>query len=160
MRWTDYRASVAKMATSDDVRQLIAILDEEGFGAIAGEILTEISFGREIEKSVAGDLDARAPETTSLVRVPLDEDDQFDAALRLLDLRLVAPARALADAERIAGRLTGGQATRLRFIDPVEQFDTMPAARGDPGDTAAADALAALIVRLPNLRVTPLADGG
>lgn len=147
------------MATSEDVRQLIAILDEEGFGIVAGELLTEINLGREIEKPVFDGRDAAAPDATSIVRVPLDDDDQFDAALRLIELRLVAPARALAEAERIAGLLADSPTTRLRFIDPVEQFDIAAPARGEPGDTAPADALADLITRLPDLRATPLSDG-
>lgn len=148
------------MPSSDDLRQLIAILDEEGYGALAGEVLTEINLGREIEKPVVADGDRAGADATSLTRVPLDEDDQFDAALRLLELRLVAPARAFAEAERIAGRLSDSGATRLRFIDPVERFESAPPALGRPGDAEAADALAALIVRLPAMRAAPLTDGG
>jgi hypothetical protein len=143
------------MATSEDIRQLIAILDEEGFGGLAGEILTELNLGREIEKDVAPDLNAHGTDVTTLVRVPYDEDDQFAAAMALLDLRLVAPARALAEAERIASRL-GGEGTRLRFVDPVTQVETAPGERRTPGDATAADALADMVARLPNLRAAPL----
>lgn len=40
------------MAISEEVRQIIFILEEEGFGALAGELLTEISLGHEVEKVI------------------------------------------------------------------------------------------------------------
>jgi hypothetical protein len=36
------------MAVSDDVTEIVRILNEEGFGVLAGEVLAEINLGREI----------------------------------------------------------------------------------------------------------------
>ena len=35
------------MAVSDDVTEIVRILNEEGFGVLAGEVLAEINLGRE-----------------------------------------------------------------------------------------------------------------
>ena len=38
------------MPVSEEVMELVRILDEEGFGALAGELLTEVNLGREGEE--------------------------------------------------------------------------------------------------------------
>ena len=148
------------MALSEDLKQIISILDEEGFGAIAGELMTEISLGRPVEKARAAYDGARAgdPETT-VVRSPIEQTDQLVEAMEFLRQRLVAPVRAFAEAERIAGDLSGHKALRIRFIDPDERFEAVPISRRDPGDASTADRLDNLLARLPSTLVPPLTDG-
>lgn len=139
------------MATRDDVRQIIAILDEEGFGALAGELLTEVSLGRELYS---------VPETES-VRVPISNDEQVDELMHLLRLRLVEPVRALAKAERLAGALradgvdqTGSSPVPIAFIDSNNQPD--PSSVTDQiGDAADAEKLDDLLRRLPGMIASP-----
>lgn len=148
------------MAVSEEVRQLIFILEDEGFGALAGELLTEISLGREVEKDlVAGEVGDRAVEReTVVIRVPIAEEDQLREAMAFLRFRLVLPVRAFVEAERIAGQILEEGDVRIRFIVPDEQSETEPLSRRDIGDSSAADALDALLERLPTL-VAPRAIG-
>ena len=44
------------MAVGANVMQLVRLLDDEGFGALAGELLTEISLGREMDVGLNGEL--------------------------------------------------------------------------------------------------------
>jgi hypothetical protein len=100
------------MAISEEVRQIIFILEEEGFGALAGELLSEISLGREVEKEIPSDEQAsRSVDIeTVIIRVPIEEGDQLREAMNFIRTRLVLPVRAFAEAERIASGLldTGG----------------------------------------------------
>ena len=106
------------MPVNSDVMQLVSILEEEGFGALAGELLTEINLGRELnvdhgdgattmmtETSVDEDLGPDA----LLRREPIPDDEQLSEAVRFLRLRLVEPVRRLAEAERIAAELSREQ---------------------------------------------------
>ncbi|MGO8154268.1 hypothetical protein AB9F36_31050 [Rhizobium leguminosarum] len=96
------------MAVNEQVMDLVALLDKEGFSVLAGEILMEIALGRESE---FGDGD-RAYE-----RIPIPDDEQLREAVNLLKLRLTEPARRLAEAEKIAGGLNGGGIVPIIFID-------------------------------------------
>ncbi|MBT2134645.1 hypothetical protein KK137_09895 [Croceibacterium sp. LX-88] len=149
------------MAISDDVRQIILILEEEGFGALAGEILTEISLGREVEKEdfLEDRSDkARAVETIVL-RVPIEEPDQLQVAMDILRSRLVLPVRAFVEAERIASELVGDGQVRIGFIDPEQRTATPPISTRDVGDTSIADEFDALLTRLPNMIIPPEING-
>lgn len=167
------------MVISEDVRQLVRILEEEGFSAVAGEVLTEVSLGRLIEvpdpddedrgadrapEGFSADLEVKhaalPPETppekqTRLVRESLKEKEQLPFAVSLLRLRLVFPVRAFAEAERIAGQLSGAVAARIRFVDPVERLEIEPLSRRDAGDASAAEALDALLLQLPRSVTSP-----
>lgn len=148
------------MAISEEVRQIIFILESEGFGALAGELLTEISLGREVEKDLAADGAARdAERETIVVRVPVAEEDQLRKAMEFLRLRLVLPVRAFAEAERLAGQLAGDGGVRIRFIEPEERFEADPLSRRDIGDTALADELDALLQRVPTM-LSPISPDG
>lgn len=149
------------MAISDDVRQIIFILEDEGFGALAGELLTEISLGREVEKEIASDADANrgSERETVIVRVPIEETEPLRAALEFLRLRLVLPVRAFAEAERIAGQLSNDSSVRIRFVDPDERSEAEPLSRRDIGDASVADELDALLERLPLMVSPPAVDG-
>lgn len=148
------------MAITEEVRQIIFILESEGFGGLAGELLTEISLGREIEKELGVDETAKGlePETV-VVRVPVAEADQLRSAMEFLRLRLVLPVRAFAEAERLAGQLAGDGGVRIRFIDPEERFEAEPLSRRDIGDAALADELDALLQSLPTM-VSPTSSDG
>src|SRR5687767_8782279 len=108
------------MAISRDVSQIISILQEEGFEALAGELLAEISRGREVEKPDSVDVQRSMGEPATVIqRVPIAEEEQLREAMSFLRLRLVDPVRAFAQAERIASELADAPGTRIRFIDPV-----------------------------------------
>lgn len=149
------------MAVSDEVRQVVLILEEEGFGVLAGELLTEISLGREIEKDVGvGDDVGRADDrSTVLLRVPIEGPDQLRAAMEFLRVRLVLPVRAFAEAEKIASEVSDGKSVRIRFIDPEERQEQEPLSRRDIGDTLLVDQLDVFLERLPAMVAPPSVSG-
>ncbi|WP_153467896.1 hypothetical protein [Komagataeibacter medellinensis] len=87
------------MDINENVMEIIEILNQSGFGSLAGELMTEISLGREIV--------SREPDSDD-DRVTIPEAEQLEEAIRILRLRLMEPARALASAEQIAGNFTDG----------------------------------------------------
>lgn len=142
------------MAVSEDVTQLVTILQQAGFVAIAGEILAEIDRGR-IEQRLDG-LDESDPDLV-LVYVPYEEDEQFEAAIQMMRHKLVAPARAFAEAEQLAGAVAG-KPTEIRFVDPRGEFKYAPDGRGPVGDARLADKLDGFLVDL--LRAQPIGLDG
>lgn len=149
------------MAISKDVRQIIFILEEEGFGALAGELLTEISLGREVEKEayVEDRSDKAGVVETVVLRVPIEEPDQLQVAMDILRSRLVLPVRAFVEAEKIASEFVGDGQVRIGFIDPEQRTATPPISTRDVGDTSVADELDALLTRLPTMIIPPQIDG-
>lgn len=145
------------MVASDEIRRIITILIEEGFGALAGELLTEISLGREIEIPAGAVTPLQGPEDgeTFVVRVPIADEQQLAEAISLLRLRLVEPVRALAEAERIAGELVGVQGVRIRFINPEERKEIEALSSRDIADRDLADELDDLLGRLPRMIEPP-----
>ncbi|MBE1528958.1 hypothetical protein GGC65_003414 [Sphingopyxis sp. OAS728] len=132
------------MAVSDDVLDLTRLLNEAGFGAIAGELLTEIDRGRLEERpDPLGDDEANSV----LVSVPYEEAEQFKAAIEMMRARLIAPARAFAEAERFASKLAG-KPTEIHFVDPRGGKTVFAEGRGPIGDTTLADELDAFLVEL------------
>lgn len=118
------------MPTSRDLRRLIAILDDEGFGVLAGEILAEISAGRIVDRDEDRNLGSEkinvgkaavisddGSDDEPVRRVPIPREDQLDEAIGLLRIRLVEPARRLAEAERVAGEFMDGGPIRFEFVD-------------------------------------------
>ena len=119
---------------------------------LAGELLTEISLGREVEKHDTTESPELKADPESVVRrIPIPEDDQLTEAVRILRLRLVEPVRALAEAERIAGELANAPGVRIRFTDPDEHTEVEPLSRRDAGDPAVAEELDGLLERLPRI---------
>jgi hypothetical protein len=149
------------MAISEEVRQIIFILEEEGFGALAGELMTEISLGREVEKEIPSDehADGSVDVETVVIRVPIGEGDQLREAMNFIRMRLVRPVRAFAEAERIASELSDQHSVRIRFIDPEDRVEAEPISRRDVGDASIADQLDALLERLPSMIEPPNVDG-
>lgn len=163
------------MPLNDDVMQIVRILEEEGFGAIAGELLMEISLGKELVSE--DQIDALIPVMESgddepdvdapIQREPIAEHEQVAAALDFIRLRLVEPVRRLAEAEQIAAtfssaadetsRPTFGQddirGTKISFVDlrgdRLLGFDRTE----KPGEEQAANRLDD-ILRLIRLRVS------
>ena len=119
------------MRVSEDIMELIELLNEEDFGLLAGELLTEISLGREIEEGGdAAEAELRDDEKRlafaderGLAREPIPENEQLRVALTFLRLRLIEPVKRMAEAEAIAGRLAEDQ-----VVDRVP-LSTAPAAR-------------------------------
>lgn len=149
------------MAISEEVRQIIFILEEEGFGALAGEVLTEVSLGREVEKEafIEDQSDKAGLAEAIVMRVPIEEPDQLRAAMEILRARLVLPVRAFAEAEKIASEITGVGEVRIGFIDPEQRTATLPISTRDVGDTTIADELDAFLLRLPTMIVPRQVDG-
>lgn len=117
------------MAINEEVMKIIRILNEEGFGVLAGDLMVEISQGRDQRE-----LDEEALDTDTAdydAREPIAPEDQLPAAMQILHRRLVAPAMALAEAERLLGELGKGKPVRIRFVDPVEGIDRLATARDD-----------------------------
>lgn len=124
------------MPVSPDVMEIVRVLNEEGFALLASELLGEVARGREMD-SDAGDADLENEEIAEPVKPPLvhlddgttpvqryfdavggegdppphyeniPERDQLTFAMEFLRLRLVEPMKHLAEAERLAGELTG-----------------------------------------------------
>jgi hypothetical protein len=144
---------------SRDVRRLVLILEAEGYGFLAGEILSEVDSGRLVPSDDSGDgvpLKAgfdtdRIPDGRSedrpCRRQPIPLDEQLAEAIRILRLRLVEPGRRLAEAERLAGNLTIGEPVRFALIEN----DEVISARSDlvaPGDDRFAAKLDDLLSRI------------
>jgi hypothetical protein len=149
------------MAINEEVRQIIFILEEEGFGAIAGELLTEISLGHEVEKEIPSDEQASRsvnPETV-IIHVPIEEGEQLREAMNFIRMRLVMPVRAFAEAERIASELSDEAGVRIRFVDPEERIEAEPISRHAIGDASIVDQLEAFLERLPSMILPPSVDG-
>ena len=90
-------------------------------------------------------------------RSPTSEEEQLQQATHILRLRLVEPARKLADAEMIAGHLSHREAVRIRFVDP-EDRPGKGGARLPPGDASPGDRLCFWRDR-PTARHADLAGG-
>ena len=149
------------MAISEEVRQLIFILEEEGFGALAGELLTEISLGQEVEKDTFNDeqaLKTEEPETV-IARVPIEGHDQLRAAMDILRARLVLPVRAFVEAEKIASELGPDGHVRITFIDPEQRTAMAAISTRDVGDLTIVNELDGLLTRLPDMIAPPNVDG-
>ena len=149
------------MAISAEVKQIILILEEEGFGALAGELLTEISLGKEVEREIySKDLAEQSQEgETAIARVPIDEPDQLFQAMNILRARLVLPVRAFVEAEKIASELVEKGNVRIQLVAPDERFEAPPISMREVGDTSVADELDALLERLPTMIAPRLTDG-
>ena len=91
------------MAVQPDVLELVQVLTEEGFGIVAGDLLAEISRRSDVDGDFNEKIDLG--EDLGASQPWLDDDDQLGEALRIIHLRLVEPARHLAEAERIAGSI-------------------------------------------------------
>lgn len=139
------------MAMNDDVRHLILILEQEGFGAIAGELMTELSLGRQVQ--------GLSDESEDMVRQAFADEEQLDFAMEFLRLRLVVPVRAFAEAERLAAELSEGQAVKINLVDPIEGQIAEPISRQKAGDAERADRLAEFLEKLPSLFAEPEVDG-
>lgn len=152
------------MATSLDLRRLLAILDIEGFGYFAGEILAEISAGRVVESKpdpetkavstrdrtshVTGDVTDEDSEDEPLNRVPIPLEDQLGEAIAMLRFRLIEPARRLAEAERLASELMDRDAVRFDFRDDEGVALDQGFDRARPGDDRVAKKLDELLFRI------------
>ena len=124
----------------DDFRQVMQILIDEGFETLAGEILIAVAQRRAGPKVERDDDDEEDVEVRHKADFATPEDllGDLEFVMDFIHKRLVEPARALAEAERIAGSLTGGPPVEIRFSeavngDEIEERGTAPA-----GDYAAA----------------------
>jgi hypothetical protein len=156
------------MATDPDVLQLVGILEGTGFGAVAGELLTQISLGREVDtpfkpSGAALDGEDDGEMETDVRREPIEEAAQFDFAIAFLHSRLVVPALALGEAERLAGTLAGRDVPVAFVLAPAERaaedrgvLALAEMARA-PGDDSIALKLGEILSGLPLRREPPTA---
>lgn len=131
------------MALTSDIRDLVRILDEEGFGAMAGELMTELSLGRPVEKEQEDD---EPP-----ARQPIADEEQIAFAIDFLRQRLVMPIAAFAEAETIAAEMSNGEPVKIEFVDPLEGTIAEPISRGEAGDASMAGRIDNFLGRLPTL---------
>lgn len=130
------------MAVSEDVMELVALLDKEDFSMLAGELLTEISLGWEMET-----------DDGAVKRIPIPVEQQLEEALKFLRLRLTEPARKLVEAEEIATQLNGNSPVSIIFerLGPIGD-DPLRGEASDRqrGETKSIDELEAAFTRLAN----------
>ena len=156
------------LQVSNEVMELVQLLNEEGYTILAGELLTEIGLGHEpdyFDDELGLDLrfgqSPGRPES-EVNRVPLSSSEQMDFALKFLELRLVSPIRALAEAEEIAGKLAVpegkaapadkaeefGRPIRLSFRSPPGRSNIEIKRSDVPGSTAWAEELSKALSNL------------
>jgi hypothetical protein len=145
------------MALNESVRQIIQILDEEGFGALAGELMMEVSLGREIERET-GQTDNESGIEAEVELIEIPDGEQLGYAMEFLRERLIQPVRAFGEAERMATELSGGKPVRIIFVDAEEDREDEPMSTVESGDTRLADKFENLLERLPSATVTPEDD--
>lgn len=141
------------MATHPDVLQLANVLDAAGFSAVAGELLMEIALGREVEmRDDEAVRQGGEPPELQLRRTPYTEDEQFAAAIAFLHDRLILPALAIGEAERLAGQLgdRDGKAVPIRLADAKGDAEDHYALGRGPGDDSLALKLSAVLASLPD----------
>lgn len=141
---------------NNDVLNLVQILIETGFEHLAGELLLEVSQGREApgdgKKGVLFDGQVEILESVG-DRRPVPDDELLQFALDFLVERLVDPANALIEAGEIAGRLMQGPPATIRFIDPDTSDDRLPARRAGQEDRPAVDNLIKAVERVRRERL-------
>lgn len=136
------------MKVSSDVLQLATILEETGFGWMAGEIVSEISLGR-CRTSDDPTLDEQE-------RDPIPDDEQLSVAIDMVISRLVAPARAFSAAERYCARLHKGAPSKIVFVDPAGEIVEALSCRAPPGTHRVADKLENVLRSLLEPPITPV----
>ena len=138
------------MAVQPDVLELVQILTEEGFGTLAGDLLAEISISSDPDGAFNDEIDLGEDKVAASHW--LADEDQLGEALRIVRLRLVEPARHLAEGERIAASLADAAVGPIRFARPDGSERGDPGRRAPAGDSSAADKLEATLWRIAAAR--------
>ena len=138
------------MAVQPDVLELVQILAEEGFGTVAGDLLAEISMRSDVDGAFNDEIDPGEDKVAASHW--LADEDQLGEALRIVRLRLVEPARHLAQGERIAASLADAAAAPIRFTQPDGSERRDHAGRAPAGDSSAADKLETTLWRIAAAR--------
>ncbi|MBO1904021.1 hypothetical protein KHP60_04635 [Microvirga sp. 3-52] len=142
------------MAVTEEIYELVRLLDEEGFGQLAGELLSDLNVGRLETEHEDGrsdpEIDSDEDDDRPSPSVPFEPDEQLPEAVRFLHLRLVEPARRLVEAERIAAELSGYAEVRIRFGDEDQVSGDQEGLRAPPGDDSLVNALEKAVNRLIN----------
>lgn len=142
------------MAVAEEIMELVRLLDEEGFGALAGELLEELNLGGSADSYP--DDHGEVPDAVESADIgSVSSATQIERALLFLRLRLIEPARRLAEAEKLAGDLVGDEAIPIAFVDADGVARERP--RDKPGRFDAADKLEAALTRVMR---SPLGAGG
>jgi hypothetical protein len=138
------------MAVSEDVLEIVQILTEEGFGVVAGDLLAEIS--ARSEEGLVFDEDEETGDLKTSSEAPLAKEEQLGEAFRILKLRLIEPARHLAEGERIAASLAGRTAVPIRFVRPDGRERGEATTRAPAGNAEQADRLEDTLWRIAAAR--------
>ena len=176
------------MPAKAEVMKIVTILNEEGFGVIAGEMLTEMNLGREVLPPDQLAKDGRPTTENDSVdlgngsvvsrvyfdefggrgqpevsREPIPDREQLEFVARFLNLRLVEPVRAWAEAEEIAGDILssakdGGvksdrssDSVRIAFVPSFEGAAPRMARDAAPGNVVGTDELAKVLNRISEI---------
>lgn len=138
------------MAVQPEVLELVQVLTEEGFGIVAGDLLAEISRRSDLDSALDDEIDLG--EDKGAFPQWLSDDDQLGEALRIIRLRLVEPARHLAEAERIAGSIGDRLPAPIRFTRPDGSERGLSINRAAAGDSGAAEKLETMLWRIAAAR--------
>jgi hypothetical protein len=143
------------MTVQPDVLELVRVLTEEGFGIVAGDLLAEISGRSDIDGDFDEEIDLGEKKGSATQR--LADDEQLGEALRIIRMRLVDPARHLAEGERIAGSIADSSPALIRFTrgDGSERGDSRT--RAEAGDSAVAEKLEETLWRIAAARPPSIA---
>ncbi|HYC66577.1 hypothetical protein [Brevundimonas sp.] len=144
------------MADREDLDTIIAILREEGFDLLAGELLMalevrrnpppdDVDFEVEVDKRHKP---AKRDINTDTEVLPAAPSDDAGFALAFIAERLVEPAFGLAWTERAVGELTGGEPVAVRFVDRSGEGVRLPRGTALVGDETAGRMLEAALRRV------------
>jgi hypothetical protein len=153
------------MADADDAREIIAILQETGFDAVAGELLQALAVRRErpdrdltvdaadldeekTPKLIASEVFRRPAISPRPARQMDRPQTELEFALDFITTRLVQPAQALAEAERIVGELAEGPPASIEFTASPDGSERLPRGEAEAGEAEAAGRLADAVERV------------
>lgn len=143
------------LADDESVLQVVRILMDEGFETLAGELLIAVASRRAGPTAEQDDEDEESLTANKRRRTapaPGFEPTDLEFAMDFIHRRLVEPARALAEAERIAGALVGGPPSEIRFVDASGEDSFSERGLAPAGNAEAADDLERALDRIGRLQ--------
>ncbi|HWE99127.1 MAG TPA: hypothetical protein VG248_04970 [Caulobacteraceae bacterium] len=100
------------MRVSEDVFELAQILNEAGFGELAGELISEIG----VDQPEADEGAGAAEDGFAAVPSVASDQDQLREALQFIALRLVEPMRRINEATNLASELSRNKDVVFKFV--------------------------------------------
>lgn len=153
------------MADADDAREIVTILQETGFDAVAGELMQALAARRQrpdraltldaadadeekAPKLIASEVFRRPAISPRPARQKGRPQTELEFALDFITTRLIQPAQALAEAERIVGELAEGPPALIEFATSSDGSDALPRGEAEAGEAEAAARLADAVERV------------